>query len=82
MKLRGDLALGEHFVLLGQSAWQKLLLYFGGAPEINFYLVDRQYLSIQEGDKLYNSEALEKALAGSTSKEGVPDLRPVTVRVC
>lgn len=41
MKLRDDLDLYEDFIVVGQSVWQKLIHYFGGAPEIGFYLIDK-----------------------------------------
>jgi len=54
MKLKNDIDLNEDFVLVSQIIWQKLIRYFGGAPEIGFYLVDRKHLiqqDPQESDK-------------------------------
>lgn len=40
MKLKNDISIYEDYYLVGQNVWQKLIVYFGGAPEISFYLID------------------------------------------
>jgi hypothetical protein len=48
MKLKNDIERNKDFVLVSQIIWQKLIRYFGGAPEIGYYLVDRKHLSWQD----------------------------------
>lgn len=48
MKLKEDLTYGEDFTLVNQVAWQKLIRAFGGAPELGFYLVDKNLLDLPE----------------------------------
>ncbi len=58
MKLKEDLEVDEDFILVSQSTWQKLIRFFGGAPEIGFFLVDKNLIQknneaeVQEGDKI------------------------------
>jgi len=59
MKLKNDIERNKDFVLVSQIIWQKLIRYFGGAPEIGYYLVDRKHLVQQdpsESDQKFISE--------------------------
>lgn len=44
MKLKEDLLENEDFVLVSQMQWQRLSRFFGGAPEISFFLVEKHLL--------------------------------------
>lgn len=62
------------FVLVSNTAWMKLSRFFGGAPEISFYLVDK---------KLLSSCQLQQALGASEDSDSVkevPDLEPIALQ--
>ena len=67
MKLKDDLQVNADFILVHQQIWQKLLHTFGGAPEINIFLIN----------KSNNSGNAQ----GEAHSEEVPDLSPITIDI-
>ena len=45
MRLRSDIQRNVDYVIVNQTIWMKINKFFGGAPEIGFYLVDKKLLA-------------------------------------
>lgn len=77
MTLRDDIELYSDFVLVGQKAWQKLINFFGGAPEIGFNLIDKPI------SELTVPSVPDREIAKlSQPFHDLPDLKPIKIEAC
>ncbi|CDW87948.1 UNKNOWN [Stylonychia lemnae] len=83
MKLKNDIERNKDFVLVSLIIWQKLIRYFGGAPEIGFYLVDRKHIVNQDpqGSESTTQQITDIYQPNEFQAKEIPDLNPIIVKV-
>lgn len=84
MRLKNDIQRNKDFIIVNQTIWMKIKKYFGGAPEIGFYLVDKKLLANNLGDYIYgleNSQMHDSMLTDDSNQKELPDLNPITLKV-
>eukprot|EP00347_Sterkiella_histriomuscorum_P007438 403348921 len=78
MKLRSSdqIQRDKDFLIVSQTVWIKLIRYFGGGPEIGFFLIDK---------KLMNQEQIDISLGvfqkDSFEIKELPDLQPISLQI-